>query len=154
MVSPYRTIRASWLEWIRKNVRADFETGHLYWIIPAPGRRVGTPIGCKDTKGYIKLSLDYEKCYAHQVVWFLFYGEWPTELIDHKNKKEWDNRIDNLQLSNHSLNGLNSTIWVTNTSGVKGASIAPNGQYKVTKQGKHLGYFATAEEAKNAYNRH
>lgn len=154
MVNPHRKIRPSWLEWIKKNVRADFETGHLYWIIPAPGRRVGTPIGCKDTYGYIKLSLDYEKCYAHQVIWFLFYGEWPSEIIDHDNKKPWDNRIVNLVLSDHSKNALNSCMWITNTSGIKGASITTTGKYKVTKQGKHLGYFDTAKEARDAYNRY
>lgn len=143
-----------WLQFIRDNVRADFETGLLYWKVQRSGIVLSRPIGCKDSHGYIKMSVANKSTYAHIVMYFLYYGIWPDFIIDHEDQVPWNNKPQNLVSSNHSRNALNSKTWETNTSGVKGASITPNGKYKVTKQGKHLGTFNTAKEADDAYNRH
>lgn len=144
---------SSWLKTLPEFVRLDFETGLLYWQRPRKGINFYKPLGCIDTKGYVKVQINNRKTYAHSVVFYLYYGYWP-ELVDHINRIEYDNRPENLRETNHSLNALNAKKWKTNTSGIKGASITPYGNYKVTKCGKHLGTFKTKEEAADAYNKH
>jgi hypothetical protein len=147
---------SEWLEYVRLHVRANFETGLLYWKHPLKGRNLYKPLGCKDSNGYIKTSVAGRACYAHQIIFFLFYGRW-VKLIDHDNRIRDDNRPNNLLESNHSANGMNSKIWKTNTTGVKGVSFSKQSGYKVTIQGKFLGYFVTAAKAKevaDAYYKH
>lgn len=146
-------ITPEWLDYVKLHIRPDFTTGHLYWRIPMKGRRRNAPLGCLDSNGYIKIQIAGVACYAHQVMFFLGHGRW-IDLVDHDNQKRSDNRLVNLVESNHSANALNSKVWNTNTSGVKGVSITPYGKYKVTKRGKYLGTFETLLEASYAYNQH
>ena len=149
-------ITENWLKALPLHVRADFNTGLLYWKQQAPqgGRRLNKPLGCKDSNGYIKVQILGVSTYAHLVIFFLYHGRWPSRLLDHKNRKPADNRPDNLEESTYSKNALNSKIWSTNTTGAKGVSVAPSGNYKVTKQGTYLGTFPSLEQAIGAYNKH
>lgn len=142
-----------WLAYVREHVRADFETGFLYWKHSARGRNMYKPLGGPDTNGYIKTQIACRPVYAHQVVFYLYYGYW-AQMIDHKNRIQYDNKPSNLEETNHKKNALNSKVWDTNTSGVKGASITAYGNYKVTKCGQYLGTFKTKEEAIDAYNKY
>lgn len=141
-------------EYIKKHVRYDPVTGELFWKIPARGRRVGKPMGCIDSKGYVKIQINNVADYAHRVAWLLHYGHWPKDMLDHKNRRPSDNRIDNLRESDNAQNQLNRGLPVNNTTGVKGVSITLSGKYKVTKCGKHLGTFDTKENARQAYENH
>jgi hypothetical protein len=140
-----------WLHFVKMHVKADFNNGHLYWRMK--GKSAIRPIGCIDSNGYVKVQIGYIKTYAHSVIYYLYHGAWP-ELIDHKNQIRSDNKIENLRETTYSENALNSKVWNTNRTGVKGSSLTPYGKYKVTRQGKHLGNFDTAEEAADAYNKH
>lgn len=136
-----------WHEYILEHTWVDFSTGDVYWTKSAPGRRVDKPIGCRDLNGYIKTSVACIACYCHQIVFLHFYGYWP-EMIDHDNRNRSDNRPENLIETNHSKNALNSKLWETNTTGVKGVSYTNHGKFKVTVKGKFYGYFNTLAEAK------
>lgn len=142
----------AWLAYVKEHVRADFETGQIYWKIPMRGRRVFKPMGCLDSNGYIKVQINLISTYAHSIIWFLAYGIW-CDLIDHENRVRSDNRLNNLCESNHSKNALNSKMWNTNTSGIKGVSITPYGNFKVTKCGVYLGTFNSEETAIRAIER-
>ena len=141
----------SHVAWIRHNVRYDPLTGFLHWKIRAKGRMFNRPIGCTDTKGYIKVQLNNVGNYAHRVGWLLHTGSWPVNEIDHINRLPYDNSFDNLRDVTVSQNQMNRGLMATNTTGVQGASLTPYGKYKVTKQGKFLGNFDTKEEARAAY---
>lgn len=104
------------------------------------------PLGSKDSNGYIKTQVMGVKCYAHQLMYFLYNGHW-ANLIDHKDQNRSNNKPDNLVKSNYSANALNSKLWSTNVTGVKGVSFT-KGRFKVTACGKFYGYFDTLKEAR------
>jgi len=137
--------------WVREHVSYDPDTGFLHWKLRARGRVMNRPLGCPDANGYIKVSINLVSTYAHRVAWFLHTDEWPKNEIDHINRLAYDNRFVNLRDATVSENQMNRGRMRTNTSGVQGASLTPYGKYKVTKQGKFLGNFDTAEEARQAY---
>lgn len=76
--------------------------------------------------------------------------------IDHINGDKLDNRRDNLRVVTASVNGANRhQLNKNNTSGVRGVSYAPNfsiskpwrAQIMANRKARHLGLFATKEEA-------
>jgi hypothetical protein len=75
------------------------------------------------------------------------------KLIDHINNNATDNRLENLRYATSSENNHNARIRKDNTSGVKGISFECN-KYRVritiNNKKKHIGYFKTLEEAKEA----
>ena len=141
----------AWFEYIEQNIRADFETGELFWKVLMRGKDLRKPIGCRDSNGYIKVTVAYKSTYAHRIIFWLYYKEWPR-LIDHIDQDKSNNRPENLRASNNSENALNSKLWSNNKTGVKNVSLTRGGLYKVTKGGKHLGYFASLKEAAIAAN--
>lgn len=149
---PRQPVTLEWIETLHEHVRADFEKGQLYWKNPGRGKNLYKPIGCYDSNGYKKVTINYVNTYVHIVIYFLYYGEWPSGIIDHKDRCRHNNVPSNLIDTNHSGNAMNTGIWKTNTTGVKGVSWSTQFQkYKVTKQGRHLGYFDKLEHAALAY---
>lgn len=135
-------------------LRANYELGLVYWKHPRKGVNISRPVGCLTGDGYIKFQFQYVQTYVHRVIWAMRYNEWPINIIDHINQVKNDNRIINLCLTNHSANALNSKIFSTNTTGLRGVSITPFGHYKVTVAGVYVGTFKTKLEAEDARSRY
>ena len=81
-------------------------------------------------------------------------------IIDHKNRKRYDNRRSNLRKAKISDNSHNAGLSVRNTSGYKGVSLkAQTGRYKAVikpdanSKEIHLGYFDTSVDAAIAYDK-
>jgi len=149
---PMQSVTPEWIADLHNHVRADFDKGHLYWTTPGRGKNLYKPIGCIDSNGYVKVQINKVSTYTHIVIYYLFYGVWPTSLIDHLDRNPANNKPDNLELSNHSKNAMNGDEFITNTTGVRGVSwCSASGKYKVTKQGRHLGYFTNLATAAVAY---
>ena len=86
------------------------------------------------------------------MVWFLHYGEWPEECIDHINGVRSDNRVENLRSVSKRVNIKNSKIRSDNSTGVTGVSFDKSrGRYtaslRVNGVDLRLGRFKTIEEA-------
>jgi len=133
------------------------ETGILRWK-NATGRRrkTGEIAGCKSTDGRILIGFKGKLFKAHRIAWAIMTGEWPKLQIDHINEDPSDNRWKNLRLANKSQNMRNITRIKSNTSGYKGVSFFKRTEkwratIAINKKQIHLGYFKTAEEARDAY---
>ena len=90
----------------------------------------------------------------HRLVWKLANPEWNIfdgsmdNFIDHYNRDRRDNRLENLHVVTHQQNNWNRDAkgyYFHKPSGKYIAKIAINGKQK------HLGYYATAEEAHASY---
>ena len=115
----------------------------------------GEVSGYVNDHGYRLIQIDGILYSAHRLGWFMHYGSWPKEELDHKNGKRDDNRIKNLQEATHRQNQQNWKLhrtgrhpgvswykryskWMAQVKGVYGKH-------------KYLGYFNTEEEGFLAY---
>jgi hypothetical protein len=135
------------------DVRALFDydgvNGGLVW------KKDGKPAGSVEHHGYIRIGVRGKTYRAHHLVWLWHHGVFPDTIVDHINQIKNDNRIENLRLSDPTLNNLNRTTGSNNTSGYKGVSyLKKRNKYEasITVKGKmhRLGQFNTFEEAKYA----
>ena len=110
---------------------------------------VGDRAGWKDEHGYVKVSIDYGRYYAHRLAWLYTHGDWPPEEIDHMNGDRADNRIANLRLATHSENSQHR-LRARAKSGVR--NVYPNRDrwcVQVRKDGRThcFGTYDTVEQA-------
>jgi hypothetical protein len=114
---------------------------------------------CRDwhPSGYYTICLFGNEFKAHRLAWLYMTGEMPKIYIDHINGNRKDNRFKNLRECDHPLNAQNQRkSHRDNKSGYLGVTfVKETGRFKAGitthKKYKHLGCFATAEEAHAAY---
>lgn len=138
-------------------LRYDRRTGDLFWAVGGRKRRMDVPAGNVGANGYRYVRVDGVLICAHRIVWAMHHGDWPEHHIDHINRDQSDNRIENLRPATSSENGGNRPAQANNTSGFKGVSLyRPNGKWRasIQKDGKFisLGYFADRRDAAAAYS--
>lgn len=121
---------------------------------PAHMWRLGEVIGNSTSNGYIEISVGEDKYSAHKLAWYIVYGEYPTESIDHVNGDKQDNRIENLRLSSALENMRNRGKNKNNTTGANGVYLTSSGRYRarIKINGKliGLGTFDSVESAEKA----
>lgn len=145
-------------EWIRENLKYDPETGHLWWTKPRPKVNLDRPAGSYSKSSYIHVEttlvngkrLQYK---AHQLAWFLYYGE-DAGLLDHIDNDRTNNKIENLRPATYQANSLNRKPH--GRSKYKGVFKAHNRwRARIQVRGLHanLGSFETEEEAAMAFDK-
>jgi len=93
-------------EYIHKHL--EYRDGHLYWKNLVKGSRYnGTTAGVSNGKGYLQVRVAGKAIYAHRLIYFICTGGWPKDQIDHINKDNTDNRIENLRECSRSQNHMN-----------------------------------------------
>jgi hypothetical protein len=108
-------------------------------------------------KGYRNIRIGCAQYRAHRLVYAWHHGACSADLqIDHINGNRLDNRIENLRLATHAQNNQNVSKRRNNTSDFKGVSLHQQSrkfraQICINGRKKHLGIFATAQEAGHAY---
>jgi hypothetical protein len=86
----------------------EYKDGSLYWKNLVKGSRYnGRVAGVDNGKGYRQIRIAGKHIYAHRVIFFIHHGRWPKEQIDHINKDNTDNRIENLRECSRSQNHMN-----------------------------------------------
>ena len=136
-------------------LEVNTESGIFTWRHTMGGKaKKGQQAGSKQKIGYISIRLDQKDYYAHRLMWLYVYGAIPLLQIDHINRNKEDNRPVNLRLATQKQNSENTFRAKQNTSGFRGVrfetrliskpwSACITHNYKQ----KHLGYYATMEEA-------
>lgn len=86
---------------LKNYLKYNPETGEIIWI-DKPGKRVqiGNIAGGLNTsknQGYIQIRFNKKLYLAHRIAWYLHYGVWPQNYIDHINGIRTDNKISNLR---------------------------------------------------------
>lgn len=147
------------LDYIKRCFTYNPDTGIVF--------RKGKPTGTLRPRGYVMLNIvldiRYEGCilslqvYAHQVAWYLTYGEWAEMIIDHIDRDGGNNRLNNLRLATCAQNIHNQSKMNTRktTSQYKGVSLVGRkyrAQLHYQDKHIHLGYYHTEAEAALAYN--
>lgn len=112
---------ADWLA-ISAVLRADPETGHLYWRENRRRVRAGDQAGFSLLNGYWGVKVNQKQYPLHRVMWLLVHGAWPKDEIDHINRNPSDNRIANLRQATRADNACNRRRSKNNTSGVAGVT--------------------------------
>jgi len=65
------------------------------------------PAGNDNGKGYRQVTVLGRGIYVHRIAFFLHHGRWPKDQIDHINRDNTDNRIENLRECSRSENHRN-----------------------------------------------
>ena len=156
------------INYLRDCLRYDSDTGLLFWKFRPPShfnsRRgwsnfitqfAGKRAGTINAEGYVVVSIFGKMRLAHRLAWAIFYGTWPEDEIDHKDRDRTNKRILNLRIAGPLKNSWNQKKRSTNTSGEHGVSWSKHaGRWRARLQtnGKtaHLGYFESAECASKA----
>lgn len=132
------------------------DTGQIIRKRTAGGQVAGTVAGTTNKRGYVQIRVANKIHYAHRIAWVLYYGEDAPEFIDHIDGDKANNKICNLRAATKTSNAHNQPITLANTTGFKGVSKARGryqAQIRIHGKHKHLGYYATAEEAARVYAR-
>ena len=81
--------------------------------------------GSIDAYGYLIVKIKGKQYKAHRLAWFMHYGQFPSETIDHINGNKLDNRICNLRDVSQSFNASegNKRRPPNKETGVKGVYI-------------------------------
>lgn len=119
----------------------------------------GLKVGIPHNRGYVLIRVDGARYLAHRLAWLYMTGRWPTHEIDRANGVKNDNAFANLREATRSQNCMNRSVQRNNSIGLKGVTKRTQkklskpyiAHIKVDKRRIYLGYFATAEEAFNAY---
>jgi hypothetical protein len=140
------------------NINYDSKTGVFTWDKNSKRTTAGKECGCIDKDGYIIIKFENKSYRSARLAWFIHYGYWPKDQIDHKNRNKKDNRICNLRectRSQNSANIKNSKKISKTKRGVFYCNRDKMFIVNITKEGKkeYSEYFKTEQEARDAYKR-
>lgn len=146
-------------ELLKSLYRYETETGKFFHLtVPNHRIKLGQEAGhLTSTTGYFVIGIGGYVFQLHRLAWLYVYGEFPSGFIDHINHDRADNRISNLRIASRAQNGMNQKIHRDNRTGFKGVTKAGNrfaAQIRVNGKMKHIGNFATPQEAADAYKRY
>lgn len=134
--------------------RFDVWTGrHRNVLIAAEGTVADLP----HCEGYLRVSLFGRQYLSHRLAWLYMTGEWPVNMIDHRDGNRRNNRWENLRDVTNAVNMQNCrSAHIDSRSGLLGAhwdEARGVWQSKIMVNGHaiYLGRFDTPDEAHQAY---
>ena len=136
---------------VRSLLNYDPETGVFSWrVARGAGVKPGDIAG-SITRGYRYIHILKRAYLAHRLAFVVMTGEWPPAEVDHVNCERDDNRWLNLRAATRSDNLANSRVRRTGLKGV--STVGDRWRAEIRRFGvrRHLGCFATEQEAHAAY---
>lgn len=144
-------------ERLKELLKYEEHTGVFTWVKPTSNRvKIGDKVLTK-SHGYYVVRVDGVRYMCHRLAWLYMTGLMPKNVIDHIDGNSENNAFVNLREATQEQNMHNMKKHATNTSGYKGVHFH-KGTNKwravvtVKNKPKHLGLFATPQEASNAYS--
>ena len=131
------------------------ESGVFVWRTSGSGRNNGEA-GWVGEIGYRRIFVAGQEHKAHRLAWLYVNGLWPKGVIDHVDRQRANNRIANLRdvgVAENTQNSTNAGRGSSRHRGVYRSSIAGKWrpEIKAFGQRKHLEYYATEDQAAEAY---
>ena len=143
---------------LKELLNYDLETGIFTRIkIPLGSHdKVGDIAGTRKINSYVSIRVDGKLYKAHRLAFLHINGSMPSDLVDHINGIQNDNRWHNLRECTNSQNCMNKTAQSNNTSGHKGVVWVKSknkwcARIKVMNKSISLGDFKVLSEAVEAY---
>lgn len=134
------------------------ESAYKVYIARFSGKPAGHSIKIGNTS-YLQIRIFSKLYLAHRLAWFLYYGVWPSNQVDHLDGNGENNAIWNLRDKPNYLNGRNCRMSKNNTSGVNGVYFhkqtrkwIAEGHYTENGLNKktYLGVYSLLEDAEKA----
>lgn len=139
-------------ERLKELLTYDPLTGAFIWNDCTRKDLRGKQAGNIRKDGYRHIKIDGKSYYAQRLAFLYMTGSWPLNHVDHDNTIKHDNKWLNLREATRSQNMGNKNVAKTSRTGVKGITVDMRGRYRAVLRNKHIGMFATLEEAKEAWN--
>ena len=85
------------------------DTGKFFWKVNLKYHKcIGKEAGYKNSShGRYLIRINKNRYYRSRLAWFYVHGVWPKNEIDHRNRIEDDDRIENLREATHQENSWN-----------------------------------------------
>jgi len=145
-------------ERVRELLDYDPATGAFTWrVAPSRSVKAGSRAGRINGHGYRRIKIDRRLYQASRLAWLYMTGAWPAGEIDHINRIRDDERIANLREATRREQEGNKGLQANNTSGNRGVYWHTQkwrwaAQIYTSGRNRHLGLFATKEDAAAAYD--
>lgn len=65
-------------------------------------------------QNYLVVRIKSKRYQGHYICWYLAKGEWSTKLLDHKDRRGSNNKLDNLRQSSNAENNSNKDSRISN----------------------------------------
>lgn len=145
-------------ERLRELLDYDKETGVFRWKVARGGMaQAGAIAGKTGKNGYQYIRIDYKFWLSHRLAWVYVHGVEPAGEIDHIDGNSLNNAIANLRDVPPCINKQNvrESSPKRRNGRLLGAFKSAGGRWRaqiaLDGKKKHLGCFATEEEAHEAY---
>lgn len=140
------------LEKLRDNFAYDPLTGVFSRkTSPIGWCKVGDIAGTVNSHGYIVIEIDGVFYGAHRLAWFYVTGEWPKSLIDHIDGIKRNNIFANLREATRRQNAQNALRQGYSFNQSRPHPKKYQATIFVDGKLRHLGFFMTADEARETY---
>jgi hypothetical protein len=151
---PIKKRLGTFSERLKKELSYCPVTGEFRWLVNKRGGvKAGQLAGHYTVKGYLRIKFEGRIYEAGRLAWFMVYGVWPTNIIDHRNQNPRDTRFSNLRDVTYQENALNiKQASSRNLSGYRGVRfIKHTGKYQAKFRDTALGCYDTPKQAYAAY---
>lgn len=149
------------LDEINNRLVVDAESGRCFWKDPTKyharllGKEAGSPRRSRHGTFYWVIKLNGIQYRRSQIVLMFSSGEWPHEMVDHKDGNTLNDSALNLRHANANQNAWNHRTRKKKSHLPMGIRQLPSGRYLArvacNKKTFCLGPFDSVEQAANAY---